>query len=102
LHRVTIVILILSILAGCSMLVGWGPSVKGLEAVDYPPLPGDDWKISAPAEQGLDHKLVAKLYFNAAKMEILCGRWVMAAIMGTIQPGMPPKLRRSTTCWKER
>lgn len=37
-------ILILSMLAGC------GPSTRDLEAVDYTPLPGDDWKVSTPAE----------------------------------------------------
>jgi CubicO group peptidase (beta-lactamase class C family) len=36
--------------------------------VDYTPLPGDDWEVSTPAEQGLDPKLVAELYYNAAKL----------------------------------
>jgi hypothetical protein len=52
-------ILILSSLAGCS-----GPGTEELEAVDYTPLPGDDWAVSTPAEQGLDPMLVAELYYN--------------------------------------
>ena len=43
------------------MLVGCGPSTEDLEAVDYTPLPGDDWEVSTPAEQGLDPMLVAEL-----------------------------------------
>jgi len=45
---ITSVILILSNLVGC------GPSTKDLKAVKYAPLPGDDWKVSTPKEQGLD------------------------------------------------
>jgi hypothetical protein len=41
------------------VLVGCGPSAPYLQAVDYTPLPGDDWKVSTPAEQGLDPGLVA-------------------------------------------
>ena len=44
-----------------SMLVGCGPSTEDLEAVEYTPLPGDDWKVSTPEEQGLDPMLVAEL-----------------------------------------
>jgi len=36
------------------MLVVCGTSTEDLEAVDYTPLPGDDWAVSTPAEQGLD------------------------------------------------
>jgi CubicO group peptidase (beta-lactamase class C family) len=56
------------------MLVGCGPSgpsAEELEAVEYTPLPGDDWKVSTPAEQGLDPMLVAELYYNADKLETL-------------------------------
>ena len=67
----TSVILILSTLVGC------GPSIEGLEAVDYTPLPRDDWKVSTPAEQGLDPKLVAELYLNAAELETLYGLLVI-------------------------
>jgi CubicO group peptidase (beta-lactamase class C family) len=62
---VTLVILMLSVLVRC------GPSTAELEAVDFSPLPGDDWKVSTPAEQGLDPMLVAQLYHNAADLETL-------------------------------
>jgi len=65
------VILVLSLLVGC------GPSTKELEAVDYTPLPGDDWAVSTPEEQGLDPMLVAELYFNAAELETLFGLLVI-------------------------
>ena len=68
---ITRVILILSVLMS-SGLVGCGdPSTEELEAVDYTPLPGDDWKVSTPAEEGLDPMLVAELYDNAADLETL-------------------------------
>lgn len=59
----TSLLLILSVLAGC------GPSPGDLAAVDYTPLPGDVWETSAPADQGLDPKPVAELYYNASKMD---------------------------------
>ena len=59
------VTLILSMLTGCGPS---GPSVEDLEAVEYTPLPGDDWKVSTPAEKGLDPMLVAELYYNAAEL----------------------------------
>jgi len=62
------VILILSMLVGCSP---GGPSTEDLEAVEYAPLPGDDWEVSTPAEQGLDPMLVAELYYNAAELETI-------------------------------
>jgi CubicO group peptidase (beta-lactamase class C family) len=67
----TSVILILSMLVGC------GPSTEDLEAVDYTPLPGDDWEVSTPAEQGLDPMLVAELYHNAAELETIKGLLVV-------------------------
>jgi CubicO group peptidase (beta-lactamase class C family) len=54
----------------CSPL-GCSPQSEQLEAVEYAPRPGDDWKVSTPAEQGLDPMLAAKLYHNAAKVETL-------------------------------
>ena len=54
-----------------SMLVGCGPSVEELEAVDYAPRPADDWEVSTPAEQELEPALVAALYHNAAELETL-------------------------------
>jgi CubicO group peptidase (beta-lactamase class C family) len=68
----TSVILILSML-----LVGCSPSTEDLEAVDYTPLPGDDWKVSTPEKQGLDPMLVAELYYNAAELETLYGLLVI-------------------------
>jgi len=56
-----------------SMLVGCGPSTAELATVSYAPLPGDDWKVSTPAEQGLDPNLVAELYYNAAELDTLYG-----------------------------
>ena len=49
------------------------PRTEDLEAVVYTPLPGDDWELSTPAEQGLDPMLVAELYLEAAEMERLYG-----------------------------
>ena len=54
-----------------SLLVGCSPSDAELEAVDYTPLPGDDWQQSTPADQGLDPMLVARLYHDAADLETL-------------------------------
>jgi len=65
---ITSVILILSMLVGCAPS---SSSVEDLEAVEYTPLPGDDWKVSTPAEQGLDPMLVAELYYNADKLETI-------------------------------
>jgi CubicO group peptidase (beta-lactamase class C family) len=70
----TSVILILSMLVGCGPS---GPSTEDLEAVEYTPLSGDDWKVSTPAEQGLDPMLVAELYYNAAELERLYGLLVI-------------------------
>jgi hypothetical protein len=55
-------LLITSAILILSMLVGCGPRTADLEAADYAPLPGDDWEVSTPAEQGLDPELVAELY----------------------------------------
>ncbi len=49
------------------------PRTEELEAVDYTPPVGDDWKVSTPAEQGLDPMLVAELYLDAAGLETLYG-----------------------------
>ena len=46
-------------------------SRRQLEAVDYSPLPGEDWPVSTPAEQGLDPKLVARLYAKAIGVETI-------------------------------
>ena len=54
-----------------SALAGCGPSIEDLSAVDYTPLPGDDWELSTPSEQGLDPMLVARVYYSAAELETL-------------------------------
>lgn len=54
-----------------SALVGCEPSAEELEAVDYTPLPGDNWPVSTPADQGLDTELLAGLYHDAAELETL-------------------------------
>jgi CubicO group peptidase (beta-lactamase class C family) len=53
------------------------PRTEDLEAVAYPPLSGDDWKVSTPEEQDLDPMLVAELYLDAAHMETLYGLLVI-------------------------
>ena len=53
------------------------PRPQDLEAVDYTPLPRDDWKVSTPAAQGLDPMRVAELYLDAAEMETLYGLLVI-------------------------
>ncbi len=53
------------------------PRPEELEAVEYTPLPGDDWKVSTPAEQGLDPMLVAELYLDAAGLSTLYGLLVI-------------------------
>jgi len=53
------------------------PRPEDLEAVEYTPLPGDDWKVSTPAEQGLDPMLVAELYLDAAELSTLYGLLVI-------------------------
>jgi len=62
---ITIVLLVMSALAGS------GPSIEDLLAVNYTPLPGDDWKVSTPEAQGLDPMLVAEMYYNAAELETI-------------------------------
>ena len=50
---------------------GCGPSSKELAAVDFAPVPGLDWDLSTPEEQGLDPDLVAELYYAADQQETL-------------------------------
>jgi CubicO group peptidase (beta-lactamase class C family) len=64
-------ILVISTLAAC------GPSLEDLQAVEYTPLPGDDWLVSTPVAQGLDPTQVAELYYNAAKLETIYGLLVV-------------------------
>ena len=53
------------------------PRTEELEAVDYTPLPGDDWKVSTPSEQGLDPMQVAALYLDATGLSTLYGLLVI-------------------------
>jgi CubicO group peptidase (beta-lactamase class C family) len=53
------------------------PSSEELEAVTYDPLPGDEWTVSTPAEQGVDASLVAELFLDASKLETLYGLLVI-------------------------
>lgn len=53
------------------------PRAEELEAAAYTPLPGDDWDVSTPAAQGLDPRLVAELYLDAAELETLYGLLVI-------------------------
>jgi CubicO group peptidase (beta-lactamase class C family) len=69
-------ILILSILTSLC-LAGCGPLAAGSAAVDYAPLPEKDWKVSTPEEQGLDPRLLDKLYKEAAELETLYGLLVI-------------------------
>lgn len=70
----TLAICILTLLAGCDSST---PSLEDLESIEYRPLPGDDWQISTPEEQGLDPMLVAELYHDAAELETLYGLLVV-------------------------
>jgi len=49
------------------------PRAEELAAAEYTPLPGDDWKVSTPLEQGLDPALVGELYLEAAGLTHLYG-----------------------------
>jgi len=52
------------------------PSPEELAGVDYTPLPGN-WKVSTPAAQGLDARLVAELYRYAGTLSTLYGLLVI-------------------------
>lgn len=59
------------------MLIGCSASGEPPIAVDYTPLPGEDWEVSTPTEQGLDPALVADFYRSAAELETLYGLLVI-------------------------
>jgi hypothetical protein len=61
----TCAILILTRVVACS------PSIEDLNSVDYTPLVREEWPVSTPQEQGLDSRLVAEMYLNAAELETL-------------------------------
>jgi hypothetical protein len=62
-------VMILSILVGCSLSV----SSAELAAVDYTPIAEVDWQVLIPEEHGLNPELVAELYYNASELETLYG-----------------------------
>ena len=64
-------LLLITILIALSGMTACAPSAEQLAAVDYAPLPGDDWPQSTPGEQGLDPELVAQLYLNAQDVETI-------------------------------
>lgn len=66
-----IAILILSSLVGCEA------RALDLKEVDYTPLALDDWPVSTPEDQGLDARLVAALYRDAATSSTLEGLLVV-------------------------
>jgi hypothetical protein len=70
---------VLSVLLAVSgmLIIGCGSCAWNIDLIDYTPLPGDGWKVSTPAEQGLDPMLLSELYFNAAKLETLYGLLVI-------------------------
>ncbi len=70
-------LLIISAVLILSSLVGYTAQAQALKAVEYAPLPGDDWEVSTPEEQGLDPMLVAELYRDAAELETLYGLLVI-------------------------
>ena len=60
-------ILILSNFVGCNPR----PRPQDLTTVEYTPLQRDDWKVSTPAEQGLEPMLVAEMFYNATELETI-------------------------------
>jgi CubicO group peptidase (beta-lactamase class C family) len=64
-------LIITIVLLGLSAMASSGPSIEDLMAVNYTPLPGDDWEVSTPEAQGLDPLLVAEMYYHAAELETI-------------------------------
>ena len=60
-----------------AFLFGCGSSTSALTTRSYTPLSEGDWPVSIPEEQGLDSKLLDKLYKDAAKLETLYGLLVI-------------------------
>ncbi len=53
------------------------PGPAELDAVDYTPLAGPEWEVSTPDREGLDPRLVAELYLEAADLDQLLGMLVI-------------------------
>jgi CubicO group peptidase (beta-lactamase class C family) len=62
-------VLVLPFLVGCC--------TARIEPVNFTPAAGGDWPVSSPAEQGLDPKLVARLYSNATRVKTIHGLLVI-------------------------
>jgi len=69
--RQHLLLLFISMIVISHVSTACNPTAAGLESVDYTPLSSDDWEVSTPAEQGLDPKLIAKMYYNASELETL-------------------------------
>ena len=73
-------IFIVASLAGCDdtpPIESEPAAEETIPKVEYRPLPGDDWVVSTPEEQGLDAELIDELYENAAELETLYGLLVI-------------------------
>jgi len=68
---VTAVILAFLATGGC------GPGINELKMVEYAPQSGGDFAVSTPQAQGVDPLLVARLYYDAEKLETLYGLLVI-------------------------
>jgi CubicO group peptidase (beta-lactamase class C family) len=64
-------LIIIIVLLVMSVVASFGPSIEDLLAVDYTPLPGNDWEVSTPEAQGLDPLLVAEMYYYAAQLKTI-------------------------------
>jgi len=64
-------------LVSCDSVFGFGPSEAELLAVDYTPLDHEDWPASTPEAVGLDPLDVARLYYDAARLETIYGLLVV-------------------------
>lgn len=65
LYEFTGAVLILTTLVACN------PSKMDLSSVHYAPLVREEWPVSTPEDQGIDSRLVTKMYQNAAELETL-------------------------------
>ena len=63
----TILALFLTLFA----LIGCASCSWNLDLVEYAPVTEGDWQVSTPEAQGLDPTLVARLFYNATKVESL-------------------------------
>lgn len=84
LERALLIVALMSIfasLAGCGDNQETEPLTSAREtnnsdeetpmALEYRPLPGDDWQVSTPEEQGLDAGLITELYEDALDLDTL-------------------------------